>query len=144
MSLALLDKFIVSQAKKKAGMKDEDKDEWDEEWGDKEDWEHDEKKDHWIDKEDFQEYMEEWKFWVQAIFAFIAFANAAKLGMDYFRYRDHDYYYMNGKIGGAEYNWWKVGNDWFLGGAFYIMATAFVTQMLALFGIAPKLNQMVW
>ena len=50
MSLALLDKFIVAQAKKKAGMNDEkdweEKDEWDEEWDDKE-------KDHWMDKEEF-------------------------------------------------------------------------------------------
>ena len=108
-----LDKFLVAKAKEKAGMKGKEK----EDWGEKEDWDEDgdgklewPAKDGWMSSEEFEAYIEEWKWWVQLIFLMIAFGNAAKFGVELFRYRRPDNYYVNGKLGGSEYNWWELGN----------------------------------
>ena len=142
-----LDKFLVAKAKEKAGMKGKEK----EDWGEKEDWDEDgdgklewPAKDGWMSSEEFEAYIEEWKWWVQLIFLMIAFGNAAKFGVELFRYRRPDNYYVNGKLGGSEFNWWELGNQIFLNGGFYILALAFVTQGLSLFGILPTLNFYVW
>ena len=145
----VLKDFLLTAAKKKAGMKDQDKKgkedyEWTEK--DKEDWEKEGwgEKDGWMSKDEFADYIEEWKWWVQLIFTFIAAGNAAKLGMEFFRYRRPSDYYVNGKLGADEFNWWELGNNIFLQGGFYIMATATVTQLLSLFGVMPMLNFYVW
>ena len=144
----ILDKILIAKAKEKAGMKG-DKEDWEDkkDWGDKEDWDKEDgwpAKDGWMSSEEFEEYMEEWKWWVKFIFLIIAVGNAAALGMEHYRYRRPADYYVNGKLGGSEYNWWELGNKIFLGGTFYIMSIATVTQLLSLFDILPILNYYVW
>ena len=97
-----------------------------------------------MSSEEFEEYIEEWKYSVKLIFLGIAFGNAAKLGTELYHYRNDVNYYVNGKLGANEFNWWELGNNIFLNGGFYILSLAFVTQALNLFGYIPNLNFLVW
>jgi len=135
-----LDLFLTAKAKEKAGMEGK------EDWGEKEDWAEEgwPAKDGWMSSEEFEEYIEEWKQSVQLIFMGIAFGNALRLGKELFDYRKIDNYYINGKLGADEFNWWELGNKIFLNGSFYILTLAFVSQVLSYFGYLPALNFYVW
>jgi hypothetical protein len=83
--------------------------------------EHEDDEDKWT--------LEEFSWFIQFIFVFIALGNASRFGMEIFRFRTVDSYYDNGYLGAKKTtkNWWKRGNDIFLNGAFYIWAAAFIT-----------------
>lgn len=58
---------------------------------------------------------EDFSFFVQFVFVFIAFGNTTRLGMEALRYRTPSSYYDNGFLGDkSSTNWWKLGNDIFL------------------------------
>ena len=73
----------------------------------------------------------------------IAFANVVGLGMKHYRYRSSETYYDDGAVLG-DTNYWQLVNQ--IGGNFWLAAfsVAFITQLLAIFGIANGINVMVW
>ena len=72
-----------------------------------------------------------------------AFANVVGLGMKHYRYRSSSTYYDDGAVLG-DTNYWELVNT--IGGNFWLGAfsLAFITQLLAIFGIANGINVMVW
>ena len=72
-----------------------------------------------------------------------AFANVVGLGMKHYRYRSSSTYYDEGAVLG-DTNYWELVNT--IGGNFWLGAfsLAFITQLLAIFGIANGINVMVW
>ena len=73
----------------------------------------------------------------------IALSNAIGLGMKHYRYRSSATYYDSGDVLGDN-NYWQLVNT--IGGNFWLAAfsVAFITQLLAIFGIANGINVMVW
>ena len=100
----------------------------------------------YMSTEQFEIYMDNWKRGVQYIFLSIAIMNMTKVGLEIFLFRRPDNYYTNGDKGveNNTSNYWKLANQIFLNGAFYIFALATVTQILSLLGIAPALNLYMW
>ena len=112
--LDILDQIIIAEAKEKAGMKGEKEKDWaKEDW----DWDGDGNKD-WkgedgfMSSQEFYEYVEGWKRYVQIIFLSIAIMNTTKLGLELFRFRRPDNYYINGDRGVEDNNanLWKLAN----------------------------------
>ena len=73
----------------------------------------------------------------------IALGNVVGLSMKHFRYRSSTTYYDSGDVLG-DTNYWQLVNT--IGGYFWLGAfsVAFITQLLAIFGIANGINVMVW
>lgn len=73
----------------------------------------------------------------------IALSNVIGLGMKHYRYRSSTTYYDSGDVLGDN-NYWQLVNT--IGGNFWLAAfsVAFITQLLAIFGIANGINVMVW
>ena len=73
----------------------------------------------------------------------IALGNVVGLGMKHYRYRSSTTYYDSGDVLGDN-NYWQLVNT--IGGNFWLAAfsVAFITQLLAIFGIANGINVMVW
>ena len=73
----------------------------------------------------------------------IALGNVVGLSMKHFRYRSSTTYYDSGDVLGDN-NYWQLVNT--IGGNFWLAAfsVAFITQLLAIFGIANDINVIVW
>ena len=52
--------------------------------------------------------------------------------------------YKKGEMKSGDTNWWELGRYLRNYSAIAIMGTAFVTQLLAIFGIAVPINDLVW
>jgi len=91
--------------------------------------------------------IEDFAFYVTVGFYIVAVMNAIRYGMEVVFWRSPKDYYKNGLLNsktGKYTNWWEKANYVYLRGAFFIWATASVSQMLAIFKVAPQFNQYVW
>ena len=98
-----------------------------------------------IEEEEEQWTLQDFSWYIQFVFVFIALGNAVRFGMEALRYRTVKDYYVNGELADPKNtNWWKTGNAVFLQGGFWIWSVATITQLLSLFDMAQNINFYVW
>ena len=125
------DEDVPSDAEEElsGGEEPEEEEEDDDEWVPKERRSRIEEEEQWT--------LQDFSWYIQFVFVFIALGNAVRFGMEALRYRTVKDYYVNGELADPKNtNWWKTGNGVFLQGGFWIWSVATITQMLSLFDMA--------